>query len=180
MRKQVFATIGCAIFLLIVVGFLMMAYSSYTKHQEEIAEQKLIKQERKESRKTLQSSEEREWNLDCLWEHVIEIDGTEIEVPIKYNDLIKTLGNKVYGISTQQDAKDSCVTIQKIKTGMSYDKLKEYYETPVTKDDSQSISVLQYADPKSDLDITQQNVTIYLDNNTVVGLGIYYDGSRED
>ena len=38
MRKQVFATIGCAIFLLIVVGFLMMAYSSYTKHQEEIAE----------------------------------------------------------------------------------------------------------------------------------------------
>ena len=28
------------------------------------------------------------------------------------------------------------------------------------KDDSQSISVLQYADPKSDLDITQQNVTI--------------------
>ena len=47
MRKQVFATIGCAIFLLIVVGFLMMAYSSYTKHQEEIAEQKLIKQERK-------------------------------------------------------------------------------------------------------------------------------------
>ena len=67
MRKQVFATIGCAIFLLIVVGFLMMAYSSYTKHQEEIAEQKLIKQERKESRKTLQSSEEREWNLDCLW-----------------------------------------------------------------------------------------------------------------
>ena len=43
MRKQVFATIGCAIFLLIVVGFLMMAYSSYTKHQEEIAEQKLIK-----------------------------------------------------------------------------------------------------------------------------------------
>ena len=46
MRKQVFATIGCAIFLLIVVGFLMMAYSSYTKHQEEIAEQKLIKQER--------------------------------------------------------------------------------------------------------------------------------------
>ena len=156
-------------------------------------------------------------NLDCLWEHVIEIDGTEIEVPIKYNDLIKTLGNKVkeakdkkimlqngqvlwlnctkdekdsmnngkdkamvYGISTQQDAKDSCVTIQKIKTGMSYDKLKEYYETPVTKDDSQSISVLQYADPKSDLDITQQNVTIYLDNNTVVGLGIYYDGSRED
>lgn len=64
MRKQVFATIGCAIFLLIVVGFLMMAYSSYTKHQEEIAEQKLIKQERKESRKTLQSSEEREWNLD--------------------------------------------------------------------------------------------------------------------
>lgn len=95
MRKQVFATIGCAIFLLIVVGFLMMAYSSYTKHQEEIAEQKLIKQERKESRKTLQSSEEREWNLDCLWEHVIEIDGTEIEVPIKYNDLIKTLGNKV-------------------------------------------------------------------------------------
>ena len=217
MRKQVFATIGCAIFLLIVVGFLMMAYSSYTKHQEEIAEQKLIKQERKESRKTLQASEEREWNLDCLWEHVIEIDGTEIEVPIKYNDLIKTLGNKVkeakdkkimlqngqvlwlnctkdekdsmsngkdkamvYGISTQQDAKDSCVTIQKIKTGMSYDKLKEYYETPVTKDDSQSISVLQYADPKSDLDITQQNVTIYLDNNTVVGLGIYYDGSRED
>lgn len=217
MRKQVFATIGCAIFLLIVVGFLMMAYSSYTKHQEEIAEQKLIKQERKESRKTLQSSEERGWNLDCLWEHVIEIDGTEIEVPIKYNDLIKTLGNKVkeakdkkimlqngqvlwlnctkdekdsmnngkdkamvYGISTQQDAKDSCVTIQKIKTGMSYDKLKEYYETPVTKDDSQNISVLQYADPKSDLDITQQNVTIYLDNNTVVGLGIYYDGSRED
>lgn len=217
MRKQVFATIGCAIFLLIVVGFLMMAYSSYTKHQEEIAEQKLIKQERKESRKTLQSSEEREWNLDCLWEHDIEIDGTEIEVPIKYNDLIKTLGNKVkeakdkkimlqngqvlwlnctkdekdsmnngkdkamvYGISTQQDAKDSCVTIQKIKTGMSYDKLKEYYETPVTKDDSQNISVLQYADPKSDLDITQQNVTIYLDNNTVVGLGIYYDGSRED
>lgn len=66
MRKQVFATIGCAIFLLIVVGFLMMAYSSYTKHQEEIAEQKLIKQERKESRKTLQSSEEREWNLDCF------------------------------------------------------------------------------------------------------------------
>ena len=63
---------------------------------------------------------------------------------------------------------------------MSYDKLKEYYETPVTKDDSQSISVLQYADPKSDLDITQQNVAIYLDNNTVVGLGIYYDGSRED
>ena len=55
---------------------------------------------------------------------------------------------------------------------MSYEKLKEYYETPVTKDDSQSISVLQYADPKSDLDITQQNVTIYLDNNTVVGLGI--------
>ena len=50
MRKQVFATIGCAIFLLIVVGFLMMAYSSYTKHQEEIAEQKLIMQERKESR----------------------------------------------------------------------------------------------------------------------------------
>ena len=48
MRKQVFATIGCAIFLLIVVGFLMMAYSSYTKHQEEIAEQKLIKQERNE------------------------------------------------------------------------------------------------------------------------------------
>lgn len=217
MRKQVFATIGCAIFLLIVVGFLMMAYSSYTKHQEEIAEQKLIKQERKESRKTLQSSEEREWNLDCLWEHVIEIDGTEIEVPIKYNDLIKTLGNKVkeakdkkimlqngqvlwlnctkdekdsmnngkdkamvYGISIQQDAKDSCVTIQKIKTGMSYDKLKEYYETPVTKDDSQSISVLQYADPKSDLDITQQNVTVYLDNNTVVGLGIYYDGSKEE
>ena len=78
MRKQVFATIGCAIFLLIVVGFLMMAYSSYTKHQEEIAEQKLIKQERKESRKTLQSSEEREWNLDCLWEHVIEIDGTDV------------------------------------------------------------------------------------------------------
>lgn len=217
MRKQVFATIGCAIFLLIVVGFLMMAYSSYTKHQEEIAEQKLIKQERKESRKTLQSSEEREWNLDCLWEHTIEIDGTEIEVPVKYNDLIKTLGNKVkevkdkkimlqngqvlwlnctkdekdsmsggrdkamiYGISTQQDAKDSCVTIQKIKTGMSYDKLKEYYETPVTKDDSQSISVLQYADPKSDLDITQQNVTVYLDNNTVVGLGIYYDGSKEE
>ena len=63
MRKQVFATIGCAIFLLIVVGFLMMAYSSYTKHQEEIAEQKLIKQERKESRKTLQSSEERESKL---------------------------------------------------------------------------------------------------------------------
>ena len=63
MRKQVFATIGCAIFLLIVVGFLMMAYSSYTKHQEEIAEQKLIKQERKESRKTLQSSEERECGL---------------------------------------------------------------------------------------------------------------------
>lgn len=217
MRKQVFATIGCAIFLLIVVGFLMMAYSSYTKHQEEIAEQKLIKQERKESRKTLQSSEEREWNLDCLWEHTIEIDGTEIEVPVKYNDLIKTLGNKVkevkdkkimlqngqvlwlnctkdekdsmsggrdkamiYGISTQQDAKDSCVTIQKIKTGMSYDKLKEYYETPVTKDDSQSISVLQYADPKSDLDITQQNVTVYLDNNMVVGLGIYYDGSKEE
>lgn len=217
MRKQVFATIGCAIFLLIVVGFLMMAYSSYTKHQEEIAEQKLIKQERKESRKTLQSSEEREWNLDCLWEHTIEIDGTEIEVPVKYNDLIKTLGNKVkevkdkkimlqngqvlwlnctkdekdsmsggrdkamiYGISTQQDAKDSCVTIQKIKTGMSYDKLKEYYETPVTKDDSKSISVLQYADPKSDLDITQQNVTVYLDNNTVVGLGIYYDGSKEE
>ena len=59
MRKQVFATIGCAIFLLIVVGFLMMAYSSYTKHQEEIAEQKLIKQERKESRKTLQSSEDK-------------------------------------------------------------------------------------------------------------------------
>ena len=86
----------------------------------------------------------------------------------------------VYGISTQQDAKDSCVTIQKIKTGMSYDKLKEYYETPVTKDDSQSISVLQYADPKSDLDITQQNVTVYLDNNTVVGLGIYYDGSKEE
>ena len=31
-----------------------------------------------ESRKTLQSSEEREWNLDCLWEHVIEIDGTDV------------------------------------------------------------------------------------------------------
>ena len=56
----------------------------------------------------------------------------------------------------------------------------KYYETQVTKDDSQSISVLQYADQKSALDITQQNVTIYLDNNTVVGLGIYYDGSRED
>ena len=164
MRKQVFATIGCAIFLLIVVGFLMMAYSSYTKHQEEIAEQKLIKQERKESRKTLQSSEEREWNLDCLWEHVIEIDGTEIEVPIKYNDLIKTLGNKV------KEAKDKKIMLQN----------GQVLWLNCTKDDSQSISVLQYADPKSDLDITQQNVTIYLDNNTVVGLGIYYDGSRED
>ena len=148
---------------------------------------------------------------------MINVDGLDIEVPIKYNDLIKTLGSKVkeakdkkimlqngqvlwlnctkdekdsmsggrdkamvYGISTQQDAKDSCVTIQKIKTGMSYDTLKEYYETPVTKDDSQSISVLQYADPKSDLDITQQNVTVYLDNNTIVGLGIYYDGSTEE
>lgn len=217
MRKQVFTMIGCAIFVLIVATFLMMAYSSYVKHQDEAAEEKLIEQERKDTRKTIQSSEEREWNLDCLWEHVINVDGLDIEVPIKYNDLIKTLGSKVkeakdkkimlqngqvlwlnctkdekdsmsggrdkamvYGISTQQDAKDSCVTIQKIKTGMSYDTLKEYYETPVTKDDSQSISVLQYADPKSDLDITQQNVTVYLDNNTVVGLGIYYDGSTEE
>lgn len=216
MRKQVFVTIGCAVFVLIAAVFLMMAYSSYTKHQDELAEQKLIKQEQREMRKTLQSSEEREWNLDCLWEHIVEVDGIDIKVPMKYNDLIKTLGNKVkeakdkkimlqngqvlwlncikddkdsmnrgknkamvYGISTQQDAKDSCVTIQKIKTGMSYDTLKKYYETPVTKDDSQSISVLQYADPKSDLDITQQNVTIYLDDNTVVGLGIYYDGSSE-
>ena len=51
MRKQVFATIGCAIFLLIVVGFLMMAYSSYTKHQEEIAEQKLISRKEKNHEK---------------------------------------------------------------------------------------------------------------------------------
>ena len=148
-----------------------MAYSSYTKHQEEIAEQKLIKQERKESRKTLQSSEEREWNLDCLWEHVIEIDGTEIEVPIKYNDLIKTLGNKV------KEAKDKKIMLQNGQV-LWLNCTKD--EKDSTKDDSQSISVLQYADPKSDLDITQQNVTIYLDNNTIVGLGIYYDGSRED
>ena len=63
---------------------------------------------------------------------------------------------------------------------MSYDKLKEYYETPVTKDDSQSISVLQYADPKIRFRYHTAKCDYLLDNNTVVGLGIYYDGSRED
>lgn len=217
LKKQIFATIACAVFMLFVVIFLMIAYSSYTDHQGDIAEEKLIKQERKEARKKLQTAEEKEWNLDCLWERTIIIDGTEVQVPIKYNDLIKTLGDKVkevknkkimlqngqilwlnctkndkdsmkngqnktmvYGISTSENVKDSCVTIQKIRTGLSYNDLISYYDTPITNDDSKDVSVLQYADIKSDLDITQQHVTVYVKDDVVVGLGIYYDGSTED
>ena len=217
MKKQIFATIACAVFMLFIVIFLMIAYSSYTKHKDEASEEELIQQERKEARKKIQTSEEKEWNLDCLWERTIIIDGTEVQVPIEYNELIKTLGDNikevknkkimlqngqvlwlnctkndkdsmndgqdkamVYGISTSEDVKDSCVTIQKIRTGLSYNKLINYYDTPITNDDSKDVSVLKYADPKSDLDITQQNVTVYVKEGVVVGLGIYYDGSTED
>lgn len=80
----------------------------------------------------------------------------------------------VYGISTEKDIGDSCMSIQQIKTGLSYQELVSLYEQPVSRDED-NLTVIKYADPKSDMDISQQQITIYLKNNRIVGFGMYYD-----
>lgn len=209
MLKKVGIMIFIALAAIIIAILFRFKYENYIEKKEQQQEEELIKEEKRENQEQVIVSDIRERNLDELWQHVIEIENIRIILPIKYEDLKERLANiliseseaeyitlkngekiylqfdnkkhksVVYGISTKKNINSSCLSIQNICIGMTYKKLTNLYEQPVTREKEENLVAITYADPKSDLDITNQHIKIYLQNDRIVGLGMYFDGSAE-
>lgn len=94
-------------------------------------------------------------------------------------DSRKLKNSTIYGISTETNLKSSWLKIQDIKVGADTDHIIDLYDQPVTNDSSGNPPYMQYADPKSDMLLDDQNITLYYNNDLISGISIYYDPSKD-
>lgn len=94
-------------------------------------------------------------------------------------DSRKSKNPTIYGISTETDLNSSWFKIQDIKVGADTDHIIDLYDQPVTNDSSGNPPYMQYADPKSDMLLDDQNITLYYNNDLISGISVYYDPSKD-
>ncbi len=212
--KKIILPVLIAIMTIAAVIAFRVQYSKYVQYKEQQEELKLIEQEKKETKKAMEEAENKEANLDSLWQHTVSIHKKEITLPIKYKDFCYILSDEItqklndrvvmkngeslylnfvsagkdsrklknptiYGISTETDLKSSWLKIQDIKVGADTDHIIALYDQPVTNDSSGNPPYMQYADPKSDMLLDDQNITLYYNNDSISGISIYYDSSKD-
>lgn len=94
-------------------------------------------------------------------------------------DSRKSKNPTIYGISTETDLNSSWFKIQDIEVGTDTDHIIDLYDQPVTNDSSGNPPYMQYADPKSDMLLDDQNITLYYNNDLISGISVYYDPSKD-
>ena len=198
--KKLILPIFIAIITIVAVVTFQVQYSKYVQYKEQQEELKLIEQQKKETKKTMEEAEKKEANLDSLWQHIVSIHKKEITLPIKYKDFCDALSGEIAQqlndrivlkdgeslylnfVSAGKDSrnlKSSWLKIQDIKVGADTDHIIDLYDQPVTNDSSGNPPYMQYADPKSDMLLDDQNITLYYNNDLISGISIYYDPSKD-
>ena len=78
--KKLILPIFVAIITIAAVVTFQIQYSKYVQYKDQQEELKLIEQQKKETKKTMEEAAKKEENLDSLWQHIVSVHKKEIFV----------------------------------------------------------------------------------------------------